>query len=372
VDLKASTLGDWVTAGTDALDPIARAIWRNALGAHLLQSDDTGIKVLDKDHPNGVKRGHLWVYLGDGRWSAFVYTPDWKGEWPQSFLAERKGWLQVDGYAGYDDLFTREGATAIEVSCWAHARRGFVETLEAGDLRAAIPVELIRQRRRQLSVTRHRESLTLRTRSNQAPVALHRRRRPHPHKQNRNLRMSPFLETDRIEVLRCATSVSAVRSPVVGRILRPPVRIGIRQYAKQYYRATLLGGNVVHPVLGSIGFTWRGWRHLTSQRRAQQSIHDSLRLLPIVPEILKSGATYAGLRRTARIMRGEWITESRLIALDHRPVDVDGLGERKIRIVVRNNIAYPADWFSDPRMEERSFWAIRPRPEVTLAEGDLS
>jgi transposase len=145
VDLKASTLGDWVTAGTDALDPIARAIWRNALGAHLLQSDDTGIKVLDKDHPNGVKRGHLWVYLGDGRWSAFVYTPDWKGEWPQSFLAERKGWLQVDGYAGYDDLFTREGATAIEVSCWAHARRGFVETLEAGDLRAAIPVELIRQ-----------------------------------------------------------------------------------------------------------------------------------------------------------------------------------------------------------------------------------
>ncbi len=104
VDLKASTLGDWVAAGTDGLDPIARAIWRNALAAHLLQSDDTGIKVLDKDHPNGV-----------------------------------------NGYAGYDVLFTREGARAIEVSCWAHARRGFVETLEAGDLRAAIPVELIRQ-----------------------------------------------------------------------------------------------------------------------------------------------------------------------------------------------------------------------------------
>ena len=85
------------------------------------------------------------MYLGDGKWCAFVYTPDWKGEWPQSFLAERKGWTQVDGYAGYDHLFTREGATAIEVSCWAHARRGFVETLEAGDLRAAIPVELIRQ-----------------------------------------------------------------------------------------------------------------------------------------------------------------------------------------------------------------------------------
>lgn len=143
VDLKPSTLGDWVAAATDGLEPIARAIWRRSLAAHLLQSDDTGIKVLDSDHPNGIKRGHLWVYLGDGTWSSFVYTPDWKGEGPQSFLADRKGWLQVDGYKGYDALFEREGATAVEVSCWAHARRGFVETLEAGDLRAAIAVDLI-------------------------------------------------------------------------------------------------------------------------------------------------------------------------------------------------------------------------------------
>jgi transposase len=143
VKLNSSTLGDWVAAGTDSLEPIAKAIRREALEAHLLQSDDTGIKVLDADHPNGIKRGHLWVYLGDRKWGGFVYTPDWKGEWPQSFLADRKGWLQVDGYGGYQDLFTREGATAIEVSCWAHARRGFVETLEAGDLRAAIPVKLI-------------------------------------------------------------------------------------------------------------------------------------------------------------------------------------------------------------------------------------
>ena len=143
VELNPSTLGDWVAAGTDALSPIARAIWRRSLAAHLLQSDDTGIKVLDSDHPNGVKRGHLWVYLGDATWSSFVYTPDWKGAGPQTFLADRKGWLQVDGYKGYDALFEREGATAVLVACWAHARRGFVETLEAGDLRAAIPVDLI-------------------------------------------------------------------------------------------------------------------------------------------------------------------------------------------------------------------------------------
>lgn len=143
VDLPVSTLSDWVKAGADALRPLAQLIERNALASHLLQGDDTGIRVLDRDHPNGAKRGHMWLYLGDGRWAAFRYTPTWSGKGPQLFLATRKGWLQVDGYKGFEKLFTAEAATAIEVGCWSHARRGFVDCLEAGDLRAAYAVDLI-------------------------------------------------------------------------------------------------------------------------------------------------------------------------------------------------------------------------------------
>ena len=85
----------------------------------------------------------MWVYLGDSTWAAFVYTPDWKQEGPLSFLEGRVGWLLVDGYKGYDKLFTRPGATAVEVGCWSHARRYFVEALEAGDTRAALPLSLM-------------------------------------------------------------------------------------------------------------------------------------------------------------------------------------------------------------------------------------
>jgi transposase len=143
VELRTSTLSDWVGGATDALGPLAEEIRRQSLAAYLLQSDDTGLRVLDRDAPNGVKRGHMWVYLGDGRWAAFVYTPNWKQDGPLSFLRDRKGWLQVDGYKGYDALFTRPGATAIEVGCWSHARRGFVDALDGGDLRAALPLQLI-------------------------------------------------------------------------------------------------------------------------------------------------------------------------------------------------------------------------------------
>lgn len=143
VDLAVSTLAGWVAGGTDALAPIAKRIGEHALASHMLQTDDTGLLVLDEDHPAGAKRGHAWVYVGDAKWCAFVYTPNWKKEGPQSFLAKRRGWLQTDGYKGYEDLFTREGATAIAVGCWAHARRGFVEALDAGDSRAAFAVDLI-------------------------------------------------------------------------------------------------------------------------------------------------------------------------------------------------------------------------------------
>lgn len=145
VELRTSTLSGWVAAGADTLQPLAQEVARRALASHVLQSDDTHLKVLDRQHPHGLKRGHMWVYLGDSTWAAFVYTPDWKQEGPLSFLEGREGWLLVDGYKGYDKLFTRQGATAVEVGCWSHARRYFVEAFEAGDTRAALPLTLIGQ-----------------------------------------------------------------------------------------------------------------------------------------------------------------------------------------------------------------------------------
>ena len=42
-----------------------------ALASHVMNADDTGIKVLDCDAPGGAKRGHLWCYIGDETWAQF-------------------------------------------------------------------------------------------------------------------------------------------------------------------------------------------------------------------------------------------------------------------------------------------------------------
>jgi transposase len=143
VDLATSTLGDWVAAGAELLAPLARRLRERALAAAILQTDDTGLRVLDRDRPSGTKRGALWLYVGDGVWAWWHYTPDRSGEGPQAVLAERRGYLQADGYAGYQPLYERAREPCIEVGCWAHARRYFVRALESGDERAAPPLAQI-------------------------------------------------------------------------------------------------------------------------------------------------------------------------------------------------------------------------------------
>lgn len=145
IRLAPSTLGDWVAAAADLAEPLWKALRQDALGSYLLSLDDTTMPVLDRDHHRGIKRGHIWTFLGDGGRVGFCeYAPDWKGAWPQKILAEFRGKvLQSDGYAGINALFEAPGAPR-RAGCMDHCRRKWLEALEARDLRAAVPVALLR------------------------------------------------------------------------------------------------------------------------------------------------------------------------------------------------------------------------------------
>jgi transposase len=143
VELSRNTLVDWVAAVAFLLEPVARRIYELAMLAHALQIDDTRLPTLDRQKAKGIKRAHLWVLVGDQKWIAFRYTKDWTANSAREVLGGRIGWTQVDGYAGFDVL-ANEGY-ALLVGCWMHARRYFVKAFEAKDLRAAVPLEMIKR-----------------------------------------------------------------------------------------------------------------------------------------------------------------------------------------------------------------------------------
>jgi transposase len=144
-DLPVSTLADWTAAVADRLAPLVERLAARVLDADIVRTDATGLKVLDRQRAAHIERGVLWAYVGDDRDVLFRYAPTADGATgPWMFLAGRTGYVQADASNTFDRLFTGQAAHAIEVGCWAHARRPLVD-LRDTDCRVAYPLRLIRR-----------------------------------------------------------------------------------------------------------------------------------------------------------------------------------------------------------------------------------
>jgi transposase len=141
IDLPRSTLCGWVADVATALTPIAEQLRREVTAADYLQTDDTTITVLDER--GGSFKGRVWTYLDPLRNQVvFDATMTHERDGPAAFLAEFRGTLQADAYSGYDALY--QSGRIVEIGCWAHARRRFLEAFMI-DTSAALMVALIQQ-----------------------------------------------------------------------------------------------------------------------------------------------------------------------------------------------------------------------------------
>jgi transposase len=145
LETSSSTLCGWVGAVAREAEPIVGRIWEKAFTSVELQTDGSGLKVLDRDSPEGVRRGTMWCSVGDRRYVVFRFAPDGTGEkGPWDYLQGREGYVQADASNVFDRIFEGEGSQATEVGCLAHARRKLHDLLDS-DVRVAYPLKLIAQ-----------------------------------------------------------------------------------------------------------------------------------------------------------------------------------------------------------------------------------
>ena len=137
--LSRKTLCDWVLAACELLGALRAPLQAHILGAPVIFSDDTTLRLVTEDSTTGKSvTGRMWGYVSagsvrddEGVWQAYPkavlyeFTRDRRGEHPRRFLAQYRGYLQADDYAGYHALF--RSRRVIHVACWAHARRPFFE-----------------------------------------------------------------------------------------------------------------------------------------------------------------------------------------------------------------------------------------------------
>ena len=127
IDLSRKTMCNWqIYIYYNYLIRLIDLMKRDLKKSYLIGADETTVQVIvEKDKPPDSK-SYMWVYRGyqeDKTILLFDYEPNRKGINPKEYLEGYEGYLQTDGYDGYNLVVKTENI--IHLACWAHVRRKF-------------------------------------------------------------------------------------------------------------------------------------------------------------------------------------------------------------------------------------------------------
>jgi transposase len=130
VSLSRQTLANWMIYGANQwLNVLYDRMHQLLLKQDILHADETTLQVLREPGRPATSSSYLWLYRTGKEGPPTIlydYQETRSGKNAKEFLTGFKGYLQVDGYAGYHKV-----PDVILVGCWAHARRKFDEALKA-------------------------------------------------------------------------------------------------------------------------------------------------------------------------------------------------------------------------------------------------
>ena len=126
IAIPRATLCNWVHKTAEALDPLYQCIKEQIVASNYVQADETTVQVLKEKDRKAQQKSYMWIYRsGAGKFIFYEYNPHRNKEIPYTVLKDFKGYLQTDGYSGYDYICKKNNL--VRVKCMAHARRKFVE-----------------------------------------------------------------------------------------------------------------------------------------------------------------------------------------------------------------------------------------------------
>lgn len=129
--LSRQTMSYWMLSCAERwLEPLYEELHKKLLQEDIIHADETVLQVLKEFNKTPQSNSYMWLYR-TGKYAAhpialYNYQPTRSGDSAQEFLKGFHGYLQTDGYSGYNKV---EGVT--HVGCLAHLRRKFDEVNNA-------------------------------------------------------------------------------------------------------------------------------------------------------------------------------------------------------------------------------------------------
>jgi transposase len=135
VDIPRATLANWMIQAGTLIQPLINLLQDRLLDYDIVQMDETTVQVLKEAGRSAQSKSYLWLQRGgppDQPVVLFHYDPGRGAEVAKRLLVGFKGYLQTDGYDGYNDAVAVGDLT--HVGCMAHARRKFADAVKAQGL----------------------------------------------------------------------------------------------------------------------------------------------------------------------------------------------------------------------------------------------
>jgi len=132
IDLPRATLCNWARQVAERASPLADLMDRLIREGPIVNIDETPVQVLQEPGRADTQKSYMWIFRGgdpERPVLRYQYHPTRAGSVPLNYLCGFKGYIQTDGYSGYDALGRKPGI--VMVGCWAHARRKFHDVIEA-------------------------------------------------------------------------------------------------------------------------------------------------------------------------------------------------------------------------------------------------
>lgn len=132
IELSRATLCNWAMLAAEKCKPLIECMKNEIKSGPFIQMDETTVQVLQEEGRDPTRKSYMWVTVGYPQTNKplvlFDYHPTRSQNVPLHLLDGYKGYLQTDGYAGYNSIGTQSGIT--HVGCFAHARRYFHDAMK--------------------------------------------------------------------------------------------------------------------------------------------------------------------------------------------------------------------------------------------------
>ena len=132
IELSRSTLANWIIhCASHYFEPMYEFFHRKLLEREFLMADETTTQVLDEPGRRPQSKSYMWLYRtgedGEPVIILYGYSETRAGDNAKTFLKGFKGYLECDGYQGYNKV-----PDIKRCSCWAHVRRYLIDAVPKG------------------------------------------------------------------------------------------------------------------------------------------------------------------------------------------------------------------------------------------------